>query len=859
MAMALSPELHTLMGKMARKQSSLPLTLTLLSGAVGDVVKWHKFGTLLNVPQEFLGKLEEEHPRNIPRRVTEILHYWLEHDPSPSWDKVIEALRAIPEEKHALDRVCNNLVLPDEAVIPMKVLSLHDSDELGATLDEMQTKFAGLVTNIQSALEKESELKIVYRFVTNFLQDTFQPKHDPEDITQLFICLQPHYCFMNYKIIRKIVYQFVRDTMERDLNKYDQDIRKWLGSTTIQEFKAAIESAAKPIVGADQSSDLCIVQLKLEGEWFKVMVNNLWKLLKYIFRDKSSVLTKITIKEGSVIVQMVAPQSVILPLIALASMKQLEMSYIGIIYIQVGCLRVRFSPLFSQSEYSFELALAFVLQYGIIPTELTEFLLELEVIDVSANSIYFLKRVLYSNNINALNLLIRHNVDLQCFDESGLVSAIHIGAHWGHTEAVELLIKAGVSPDHHHPKQKVTPLMMAAFHGHEDAVGLLLKYNANTDITAASNGLNALGFVCYFGNAKIASLLLKAGAETDLKLNGYTALYLATFDSHHEIVELLLRFNADPNIPADDGATPLMIACSHRQKKIVKLLLQAGAYVDLQGKDSFNRQTALHIPAFDNNTEILSLLLNANANVNIQNINGYSPMHFICLNGNEEMVRRFLVAGADVNLCSHKGESPLHAAVYSSKTKIAETLLNAGADPDLASENNDTSLHLACMVGYTPLCVAAGEGHTEIVEMLLTAGASTELQNNSRGWTPIFFATAGGHSEIVSILLKNKAIIKQDMNGKDLQTVASSMGHPEIETILQTASPSKEKGTTINIAPLVNTDDGSSTNISSYYNNYILSLPSRIELAKQYIKNSLKRLEKNMESWTTAPTRQITT
>lgn len=50
MAMALSPEFYTLMDNIISKQRSL--TLPVLLGAVGGLVEWHRFGTLLNVPRQ---------------------------------------------------------------------------------------------------------------------------------------------------------------------------------------------------------------------------------------------------------------------------------------------------------------------------------------------------------------------------------------------------------------------------------------------------------------------------------------------------------------------------------------------------------------------------------------------------------------------------------------------------------------------------------------------------------------------------------------------------------------------------------------------------------------------------------------
>ena len=47
------------------------------------------------------------------------------------------------------------------------------------------------------------------------------------------------------------------------------------------------------------------------------------------------------------------------------------------------------------------------------------------------------------------------------------------------------------------------------------------------------------------------------------------------------IVELLLHFNADPNAIDNDNCTPLIIACAHREWSICKLLLEAGADMNL--------------------------------------------------------------------------------------------------------------------------------------------------------------------------------------------------------------------------------------------------------------------------------------
>ena len=67
------------------------------------------FGTLLGVPSHELRKLDEDHPRNKERKLTEVFEYWLKDGKDVSWVAIFEALKAIPSEKHILNKIVHDL------------------------------------------------------------------------------------------------------------------------------------------------------------------------------------------------------------------------------------------------------------------------------------------------------------------------------------------------------------------------------------------------------------------------------------------------------------------------------------------------------------------------------------------------------------------------------------------------------------------------------------------------------------------------------------------------------------------------------------------------------------------------------
>ncbi len=108
--------------------------------------------------------------------------------------------------------------------------------------------------------------------------------------------------------------------------------------------------------------------------------------------------------------------------------------------------------------------------------------------------------------------------------------------------------------------------------GHLDLRVLFSKYTVNLGrayFDTESETLNSQGPIvtCGFGLQEV---------------NGATALHQAVFRGNDEVVELLLRSGADPNIGDRIGATPLFYAIWTGQERMVELLLSAGANIELR-------------------------------------------------------------------------------------------------------------------------------------------------------------------------------------------------------------------------------------------------------------------------------------
>lgn len=115
---------------------------------------------------------------------------------------------------------------------------------------------------------------------------------------------------------------------------------------------------------------------------------------------------------------------------------------------------------------------------------------------------------------------------------------------------------------------------------------------------------------------------------------GFSALHNVMSEEQFEIVAYLIKNGANVNIQNDQGISPLHLA---GYPKNVELLLNAGAEIDII---DFQGNTPLHIIASetDEYIDVVEYLISRNANRNLKNKAGQTPLNIAIEAGNEAMI-----------------------------------------------------------------------------------------------------------------------------------------------------------------------------------------------------------------------------
>ncbi len=115
------------------------------------------------------------------------------------------------------------------------------------------------------------------------------------------------------------------------------------------------------------------------------------------------------------------------------------------------------------------------------------------------------------------------------------------------------------------------------------------------------------------------------------------------------------------NAANPDGFSPLGLAAFFGHKAAVQVLLARGAEVDAVDKSRF-ANTPLDAAVAANHVEVVKVLLQNHASVNVRSAGGFTPLHKAALSGNLEIAKLLLDRGADSTAGNDEGKSPLQCA-----------------------------------------------------------------------------------------------------------------------------------------------------------------------------------------------------
>lgn len=277
-------------------------------------------------------------------------------------------------------------------------------------------------------------------------------------------------------------------------------------------------------------------------------------------------------------------------------------------------------------------------------------------------------------------------------------------------------------------------------------------------------------------------------------------LSLACKMGHVDVVKILIQKKVDLNMSGHDGKTALHYTCEGDERRdekkedlleILKLLIKNGANMEAMNNMGC---TPLFSACEVDDVDMVKLLVQSSCKVNVQSMNGDSPMKVACRNAKfwtywhsremsvnsaqsdpnyfppVQITKILLHASADITEATL-----LPTAVQFGDLTLVKELIDLGMDINMLDDNMCTPLGSACS------CVNV---KTEVVKLLLDHGADV---NRGGGWKkqkPIIFAYVHNSVNKIKLLLSFGATLTREemTNLVSLSFSKSILENPEVIT-----------------------------------------------------------------------------
>lgn len=340
---------------------------------------------------------------------------------------------------------------------------------------------------------------------------------------------------------------------------------------------------------------------------------------------------------------------------------------------------------------------------------------------------------------DSVNQYLKLGVNIEAVDNEGR-TVLYTAARAGHESVVKLLLNKGAKIE---AKRTYgwTPLLCAISNRHLGITKLLLEKGANLEANT-DDGSTGLHQAAFNGDIELVKLLLEKGANfnalstslsppgvsvssvpaaplpafkapttsftfgsisTTPSLFGSTSTSASTFGSNRLSQNILASPTPPPSIHA------LHQAAFKGHTDVVKLLLDKGANIEVKNSDG---NTALLLAAWEGHTETAKLLIDRQANIHTKNNIEKTALHLAAATNQASTIQLLIEKGFNIHAKDNNGDMPLHRAAYNGADAAALLLLNEGANYKALNNYNQTPSAIAdsnCKWDTSRLIIAKGK------------------------------------------------------------------------------------------------------------------------------------------------------
>ena len=368
---------------------------------------------------------------------------------------------------------------------------------------------------------------------------------------------------------------------------------------------------------------------------------------------------------------------------------------------------------------------------------------------------------------------------------------------------------------------EMPPLTWAAMMGQTEAAELLLQHGANIN-GRNRDGNTALHLAVFLGRAEMAELLIKNGADVNAK-NDDGAIPVDLLATPWKMTKLLSRplgieleqeqveagkakvremLSADAKFRTEtlpnshDNPEDLWTAASAGDLQTIKRYIKEGG--DLNALDKIFQLSAMSWSALHGQTEVVQLLIENGADVNIKSGDGSTPLHSAAFFGRADVAKLLLENGANIQARNNDGATPVNVLYVDWETtafigglvgvdigKEEIAVMKTGRNEVAKIFGIDDPLGKAGTPSVEEVWDAVSIGNLSVVKQALVSGIDPNMKDPKSGGTLLAAAALMGHTEIVSLLLEHGGDVNaRSKDGGTALHAAAFLGRAETVKLL---------------------------------------------------------------------------